>query len=68
MRPDLVRLLVDNRRKDLITHADGNSIVPTKTIDRVGLSKPLVPHKGEKSSVHGPTGSDSNGEFVEVKH
>jgi cyanide hydratase len=42
MRPDLMRLLVDTRRKDLITHADEEGrISATRTIDRVGLSKPL---------------------------
>jgi hypothetical protein len=43
MRPDLIRLLVDTDRKDLVTEKDknGNGIAPIRTIDRVGLSKPL---------------------------
>lgn len=44
MRPDLVRLLVDPRRKDLVVHeGDNGGVVYTRTIDRVGLSKPLAP-------------------------
>ncbi len=60
MRPDLIRLLVDTGRKELITEADGDGkIVVTRTIDRVGLSKPLdSPRKGleavTKESVYGP--------------
>lgn len=43
MRPDLVRLLVDTDRKDLITEKDKNGagIAAIRTIDRVGLSTPL---------------------------
>jgi len=43
MRPDLIRLLVDTDRKDLIVrqNKDGSGIKITKTIDRVGLSTPL---------------------------
>jgi len=42
MRPDLIRLLVDEDRKDLInTKSVGSTIQSVKTIDRVGLSKPL---------------------------
>ena len=49
MRPDLIRLLVDTRRKELITHADQDGGVGTyNTMDRVGLSMPLdVPTKVE---------------------
>ena len=68
-RSDLVRLLVDTRRKDPITHFDGDSIVHTKTIDRVGLSKPLVVTKGE-ASPGGQEAKASNGgasDFIEVK-
>lgn len=43
MRPDLIRLLVDEDRKDLInTKSVGSTIQSVKTIDRVGLSKPLA--------------------------
>lgn len=42
MRSDLIRLLVDTRRKELITHADSNGGVASySTFDRVGLSTPL---------------------------
>lgn len=46
MRPDLIRLLVDTRRKELITHADTNGDVGSySTLDRVGLSAPLTEPK-----------------------
>lgn len=46
MRPDLIRLLVDTRRKELITHADTNGDVGSySTLDRVGLSTPLAEPK-----------------------
>lgn len=43
MRPDLIRLLVDTNRKDLVVHEDrlNGGVVYTRTMDRVGLSKPL---------------------------
>lgn len=42
MRPDLIRLLVDDDRKNLINSKSMDSkIQSVKTIDRVGLSKPL---------------------------
>ena len=42
MRPDLIRLLVDTRRKELVTHSDQDgSIGRYSTQDRVGLSTPL---------------------------
>jgi cyanide hydratase len=43
MRPDLIRLLVDTNRKDLIVQEDrvNGGVVYTRTIDRVGLSTPL---------------------------
>ncbi|KAJ5330073.1 hypothetical protein MYU51_003259 [Penicillium brevicompactum] len=43
MRPDLIRLLVDTNRKDLVVHEDriNGGVVYTKTADRVGLSTPL---------------------------
>jgi len=48
MRPDLIRLLVDTRRKELVTHADqrpDGGIGAYRTADRVGLSLPLDPPK-----------------------
>lgn len=43
MRPDLIRLLVDTNRKDLVVKEDheNGGVVHTRTIDRVGLSAPL---------------------------
>ena len=42
MRSDLIRLLVDTRRKEPITHADQDGALGTyNTRDRVGLSQPL---------------------------
>ena len=46
MRPDLIRLLVDTRRKGLITHADTNGDIGSySTLNRVGLSAPLIEPK-----------------------
>lgn len=42
MRPDLIRLLVDTRRKELITEADPSGGIATySTRQRLGLDKPL---------------------------
>lgn len=43
MRPDLIRLLVDTNRKDLVVHEDrvNGGVAYTRTLDRVGLSAPL---------------------------
>lgn len=42
MRPDLIRLLVDTRRKELITEADPQGGISTySTRDRLGLNTPL---------------------------
>ena len=43
MRPDLIRLLVDTNRKDLVVHEDrvNGGVAYTRTVDRVGLSTPL---------------------------
>jgi len=44
MRPDLIRLLVDTRRKELITQADPNGGIATySTRERLGLNTPLSP-------------------------
>jgi len=50
MRPDLIRLLVDTDRKDLVTEKDKNGagIATIKTIDRVGLSTPLPAAKSSE--------------------
>ncbi|EMR90871.1 hypothetical protein ACHAPC_004613 [Botrytis cinerea] len=52
MRPDLIRLLVDTRRKELITEADQDGGIGTyNTQDRVGLNRPL-----DAPKVDGPSG------------
>ena len=46
MRPDLIRLLIGTRRKELITHADTDGDIGSySTLDRVGLSVPLTDPK-----------------------
>lgn len=52
MRPDLIRLLVDTRRKELITEADPNGgIAAYSTRERLGLNAPL-----EDAKKRGPVG------------
>ena len=42
MRPDLIRLLVDTRRKELVTETDGQDRVTSYTTrERLGLNVPL---------------------------
>ena len=42
MRPDLIRLLVDTRRKELVTEADPEGgIASYSTRERLGLNVPL---------------------------
>ncbi|EEY18377.1 cyanide hydratase [Verticillium alfalfae VaMs.102] len=51
MRPDLIRLLVDTRRKELVTEAEGqNGIESYSTAHRLGLDRPLdsVPERDVK--------------------
>ncbi|KAF5013086.1 hypothetical protein FDECE_913 [Fusarium decemcellulare] len=49
MRPDLIRLLVDTRRKELITEADPNGSIATySTRHRLGLDQPLDGEKPDK--------------------
>jgi len=52
MRPDLVRLLVDTKRKNLVVEEDreNGGVVYTRTIDRVGLSTPLDAASEENSA------------------
>jgi cyanide hydratase len=61
MRPDLIRLLVDTRRKELVTEADPlGGITSYSTRDRLGLNKPLDGPKNEanKGSVSTPPKND----------
>ena len=56
MRPDLIRLLVDTRRKELVTEADdGNGIATYSTRERLGLQLPLEPpnRKDDKAGMIG---------------
>lgn len=49
MRPDLIRLLVDTRRKELITEADSRAgIASYSTRDRLGLNVPLDSEKDQR--------------------
>lgn len=42
MRPDLIRLLVDTRRKELVTESDPQGGITTySTRERLGLNLPL---------------------------
>ena len=52
MRPDLIRLLVDTKRKDLVVQEDreNGGVVSVRTIDRVGLSTPLDVASNEAGS------------------
>lgn len=58
MRPDLIRLLVDTRRKELITEADPQGSITTySTRERLGLNVPLDAEEGkQKTSAVGAAG------------
>lgn len=56
MRPDLIRLLVDTRRKELVTEADPHGGIQSySTRERLGLNTPLdgvqKPKKGLAADV-----------------
>lgn len=54
MRPDLIRLLVDTRRKELITEADPQGGITTySTRERLGLNVPLDAEEGQKKQAVG---------------
>jgi len=56
MRPDLIRLLVDTRRKELVTEADPNGGIATySTRERLGLNAPLDSDRDGKK--RGPVGA-----------
>ena len=51
MRPDLLRLVVDTDRKSAVSKVNGSgSHEVEKTIDRVGLSRPLSEAKVTKEN------------------
>jgi cyanide hydratase len=55
MRPDLIRLLVDTRRKELVTEADPQGgIASYTTRERLGLNVPLDAEEAKQKK--GPTG------------
>lgn len=56
-RPDLIRLLVDTRRKELVTEADPDGNIATySTRERLGLHLPLDPNpRNEKAGLVGST-------------
>ena len=58
MRPDLIRLLVDTRRKELVTEADPQGGIATySTRERLGLHMPLDTEEGkQKKSAVGVAG------------
>ena len=61
MRPDLIRLLVDTRRKELVTEADPvGGITSYSTRERLGLNTPLDGPKKEvnKGPVSAPPKND----------
>lgn len=52
MRPDLIRLLVDTRRKELVTESDPQGgIVTYSTRERLGLDVPLDAEEGTQKKV-----------------
>lgn len=58
MRPDLIRLLVDTRRKELVTEADPDGTIATySTRERLDLHLPLEPPnpRNEKTGMVGAT-------------
>jgi cyanide hydratase len=61
MRPDLIRLLVDTRRKELVTESDPQGGITTySTRDRLGLNVPLDAEVGgQKRSTAGAAGLNS---------
>ena len=63
MRPDLIRLLVDTRRKEPITEADPDGNIATySTRARLGLNLPLDPpnQKDPKAGMVGATKAQSS--------
>jgi cyanide hydratase len=63
MRPDLIRLLVDTRRKELVTEADPQGGITTySTRERLGLNVPLDAEEGkQKTSAVGAAGLKVDG-------
>lgn len=54
MRPDLIRLLVDTRRKELITEADPDGSIATySTRKRLNLDQPLDAPKPKDGGIVG---------------
>lgn len=57
MRPDLIRLLVDTRRKELVTEVDSNGgMAMYSTRERLGLNMPLDGPKEERTGMFAVAG------------
>ena len=63
MRPDLIRLLVDTRRKELVTEADPQGGITTySTRERLGLNVHLDAEEGKhKTGAVGAAGLQVDG-------
>ena len=62
MRPDLIRLLVDTRRKELVTEADPQGGIATYTTrERLGLNVSLDADEGKQKNAVGVAGSKAKG-------
>jgi len=67
MRPDLIRLLVDTRRKELVTEADPDGGIATySTRERLGLNTSLDVTKEEKGK-SGIAGASKFDEFTRAE-
>lgn len=70
MRPDLIRLLVDTRRKELVTEADPEGSIATySTRERLGLHQPLdpAPKRENEKGLVGATKPRDNMRPIAVK-
>lgn len=62
MRPDLIRLLVDTRRKELVTEADPQGGIATySTRERLGLNVPLGADEVKQKNTVGVDGLRAEG-------
>ena len=62
MRPDLIRLLVDTRRKELVTEADPQGgIAIYSTRERLGLNVPLGADEVKQKNTVGVDGLRAEG-------
>ncbi len=59
-RPDLIRLLIDTSRKELLTEVDGEGIKTYSTAQRLGLDRPLDSNLDSNKPKEGIVGSSSS--------